>query len=186
MTTSNDSREDDLASPKNEGPMESSYLLSKETWTLNPSASDGHPVSNKLPLIRDLLPKDAPTVLETWAQTYRTSKWAGTIPNNLFTATLAESIRQLFQRGARGVAIVDGDELVGWLVYEYTRLDEPVIHYVWVHERCRGRKVALYLMYEAGISPDEFFFYTHRTKYCSLPLFKNGRHEPAIARRKAP
>lgn len=166
MTTLNGSRVEDPRSP---------------LWLDRPSVDEvAHLVSSKLSS------RHAPMVLETWAQTYRTSKWAGTVPNNLFTSTLAETIRQLFLRGAQGYCFEDNGELLAYAVVERTRLDEPVVHYVWVHPGCRWRGLATDLLTSAGINTRQFFFYTHRTKFCSLPLFHNGRHEPAIARRKAP
>jgi hypothetical protein len=105
----------------------------------------------------------------------------------MFEAVTSEAILQLFQRGAKALVHENDDgHVVAYIVHERTRLDEPVLHYLWVRDgKDRGKGLALDLLRSAGIDPNERFFYTFRTRYTRKPLFKNGTYEPSIARRKA-
>lgn len=107
------------------------------------------------------------------------------IPNNRFEEITSDAITQLFKRGASALVHEnDAGHVLAYLVYERTRLDEPVVHYTWVRDGNRGKGFALALFNEANIDPNERFFYTFRTRFTRKPLFKNGTYEPSIARRK--
>ncbi len=111
---------------------------------------------------------------------YRKSKRAGTIPNNLFKQTTAECIRQLFARGAKGFWIESAVRPLGFIVVERTRLDEPVVHFMWTADSGAD----IWLFEAAGIDPKQHFFVTHWAKYADGPLFRSARYCPEIARRK--
>lgn len=138
--------------------------------------------------IRELRPADMALVLETWVGTFRTSKYAGVIPNNEYKRITSECIRQLVARGSRGFVATDTDNpasVLGYVIAERTRLDEPVIHYCWVREGKRHQGIGTALRSKVVLPADKFF-YTFRTAACKSSVFCNGAHEPAIARRRMP
>lgn len=139
--------------------------------------------------IRELRPTDMALVLETWIGTFRTSKYAGVIPNNEYKRITAECIRQLISRSARGFVAVDSRQptsVVGYVISERTRLDEPVIHYLWVREGDWRRQGIGTALRSLVVPPESKFFFTFRTAACKSSVFRNGIHEPSIARRKLP
>lgn len=128
-------------------------------------------------------------VKEKWVATYRTSLWAGTVPNNKIREVTEDMIDQLSARGAKTICLCTEElpeHILGFLMFEQTRTGEPVVHYLFVRELYRQKEYAFgrKLLEVAGIDWKEFFFYTHRTK--DARKFKSARWEPSIARRKDP
>jgi hypothetical protein len=128
---------------------------------------------------------DLPDVVHTWLSSFRNSKWAGTIPNNLFNEVQARAIRQLFDRGATVTCCVNPlrpEQVLGWICTETTRKGEPVVHYVFVKPSVRQHGIARTLFAATGIDPKSHFAYTHRTD--DAAYFPGGMFAPMIARRK--
>lgn len=135
-----------------------------------------------------------PLVIDSWLKAYRKSKWAGVIPNNLYTPVMSNAIQQLIKRGARIMLAVNADydpppgvakhyehHILGWLCYEYTSDAQPVTHFAFVKPGYRRNGIACALMRAAGFEPYSRFYYTFRTDMSSK--FKAARYCPEIARR---
>lgn len=136
---------------------------------------------------RPLAAEDANFVRETWLGTYRNSPYAGVIANNRFDEVTEDVIKQLFARGAKGLAAYDPahpESVLGYVVTETCRTGEPVVHYLFVRSTLRQKGLGSKLLEKAGIDKDEKFFYTFRTTHSRH--FKQGRYVPSIARRKDP
>lgn len=124
-------------------------------------------------------------VVEAWLGAYKKSPWAGAVANNVFRAVYAETIRQLVARGSVVLLAVNPakpDHILGFLCFEYTRDNVPVVHMCFVKDWARKHGVAKSLLAAAGIDPSARFFYTFKTgqeKY-----FPGGKYAPEIARRK--
>lgn len=135
-------------------------------------------------LIRHALPGDIERVVREWLSSFRNSRWAGVIPNNLYKKVYAETIRQLINRGARiDVACYEKkpELLLGFICYEHTPRDK-ILHYVFVRSDYRQNGIGKLLLSTAGFSPGQPYVYTFRTPDSSF--FPGGSHIPALARRK--
>lgn len=125
-------------------------------------------------------------VVSSWLSSYRKSKYAGVVPNNLFKAVYTEAIKQLYDRGAKVVLAVNPaypDQILGWLCHERTSDDKPVVHSMFIKSRYRQPQFGLAeaLFTAAEINPAELFYYTFRTD-APLP-YPRARYTPEIARR---
>lgn len=124
-------------------------------------------------------------VSKSWLASFRSSDWAGPVPNNLFEQVYADAIRQLLERGAQVLVACNPDapdHVLGWICFERTRDDRPVVHYMYTKSLFRRRGVARSLLAAAGIDPKARFFYTYRTERARL--FPGGRYVREIACRK--
>lgn len=138
---------------------------------------------------RPATPKDLEYIRSTWLSSYRTSPYAGVVPNNLFDDVYGETITQLILRGMRFVVVAnpaDPSLLLGWLAYEVSHApppyrDEYVVHYLFVKPAYRRLGVASQALASVGIAGP--FFYTFRTS--NSKFLKGGVFRPEIARRKA-
>lgn len=139
-----------------------------------------------LPLtIRPLQPGDQPFVLDGWIRSWRTSPWAGCIPNNRVWEVTRDAIAGLCLRGAQiDVAVARGtdvERLVGFVCYE----PKDLIHYVFVKRRgFRGLGIGRQLVDHAGrtlglAQPGRF---THRTTGSKLLLDAGWTWDPIPAR----
>lgn len=133
-------------------------------------------------LIRDRVPEDLALVMDSWLKDWRTSKWAGVIPNHLYFETQRVLIEDLIARGAIiKVAYPDGrpDVILGWACAE-VKEGKAVLHYLYTKDPFIGLGIpGLLLAALPGTKPG---FITHK-----LPLkeTKEWRHTPEIARRKS-
>lgn len=137
-------------------------------------------------LVRPYKPADLSLVFDSWLNSWRTNKYAGTIPNHLYFETQRALIEGLLQRGA-GVHVVhpetDPDHILGWACFEQ-KGKEPegiaVLHYLYVKDPYLQWPVeALLLDSLPGNKPG---FLTHKIHFKSLRAWK---HAPEMARRKA-
>lgn len=129
-------------------------------------------------------PDDIMDVVKWWTNSFKKSKWAGTLPNNKFPEYMGESIRQLISRGSKVLLAVNAEkpsQVLGFVAHEKTSRGEPVVHYLFIKDYYRGHGLGRWLLEQAGIPLDGTAFYTHRTdasrKY-------RAKHVPEIARRK--
>lgn len=136
--------------------------------------------------------EDAALIMDSWLKSWRTSAWAGTVPNHLYFETQRTTIEQLLLRGAKfevAVASEHPDLILGWACHELTQDTPPrtIIHYVYVKDpylklpEAIGETLA---RRAPGVQPG---YYTHRyrTVVESLPGRDDWRHAPEIARREA-
>jgi hypothetical protein len=143
-------------------------------------------VSDSSPEIsfRPVSPDDIMDVVDWWTGSFRRSKWAGTIPNNKFREVQGELIRQLISRGAKCLLAVNKSneaQVLGFICTEKTKLEEPVVHYIFVKDYYRRHGISKLLLEAAGIPVDGTAFYTHKTAFSK---HYRGKHVPEIARRK--
>lgn len=133
-----------------------------------------HPKNEPIPAI----------VLDNWLTSYRKSRRAGTVPNNLYKAVHTEAIDQLMSRGSQLLLAVNPsypDQILGWLCHEATSDGRPVVHYCFTKSGVRRQGILRELLKVAGINPRERFYYTFGTP-CSK-FYPEGRYVPEIARR---
>jgi len=136
--------------------------------------------------IRPAVPEDFNFILDGWIRSWRTSPWAGCIPNNMIWEVTRSCIAGLMTRGARvdvaEVAKSDGGKrLVGFVCYEAPDL----LHYVFVKKTGFrgfgiGRLLFNHVMDTLGIRVGRF---THRTNGCA-PLFDFGWTWDPVSPRK--
>lgn len=133
-------------------------------------------------LIRTHTPDDLAMVFDSWLKSWRTSKWAGVIPNHLYFDTQRVLIEELLSRGAKlHIAYPSGREdiILGWACSE-EKEGKTVLHYLYTKDPFIGLGIpALLLASLPGAKPG---FITHK-----LPLkeTKEWRHTPEMARRKS-
>ena len=134
--------------------------------------------------MRKVLDEDRPFVLNAWLEGYRRSKFAGTVPNNLFDRVYSTAIQQLIDRGMQIDLLVaaddDLDQKLGFIAYETAQNGTLVVHWLYVKTEFREKGLAHFM--RSSVSPSEAFLYTFRTSYSRY--FKKAIHAPAIARRK--
>ncbi len=146
--------------------------------------------------MRPPTPSDLKYIRDTWLSSYRTSPYAGVVPNNLYDNVYSETIDQLILRGMRFVVVANPANpalMLGWLAYEVDcatsqdltrsspRRDQYVVHFIFVKPTYRRLGVASQALASVGISGASFF-YTFKTS--SSKYLKGGIYRPEIARRK--
>ena len=141
------------------------------------------------PYIRPPSAKDMEYIRHTWLSSYRSSPWAGVVPNNLYEHVYGETIDQLILRGMKFVVVAnpaDPSFLLAWLAYEESTDDSVspprrgyVIHYMFTKPTYRRLGCISQTLAHLGI--DRFFF-TFRTQ--SSKYLKGGTFRPEIARRR--
>jgi GNAT superfamily N-acetyltransferase len=133
---------------------------------------------------------EMPLVYDAWANSYRKSPWAGTVPNHLWDSVSRESIKSLLSRGARvlvAVTPVAGHEaeypavrrVMGYSVSEPSR---RVLHWLFVKEKFRRVGIGRALL--DATCPDGAYTYTHRTRASSRFLGERFTWDPVPARVK--
>ncbi len=132
-------------------------------------------------------PSDLAYIKQTWLSAYRTSPWAGVVPNNLYDHVYSETINQLTLRGMKFVVVANPaapELMLGWLAYEVASShqgDEYVVHFIFVKPTYRQLGIASKALASVNILGP--YFYTFRTPFSKY--LKQGRYRPEIARRKA-
>jgi hypothetical protein len=139
--------------------------------------------------IRAAEPGDFPFVLDGWIRSWRTSPWAGCIPNNMIWEVTRSCVAGLMTRGARldvaEVARTDGTKrLVGFVCFEAPDL----VHYVFVKKTgFRGFGIGRLLLdhasYALGIRVGR---YTHRTQQSHRLFDASWTWDPISPRKEKP
>jgi hypothetical protein len=132
-------------------------------------------------LVRDAKREDVPLVFDSWMKSWRVSKYAGVISNNLFFSTTRANIEHLIARGATiKVACLESDPdcILGWVCFEHID-DNHCVHYVYVKDPYLTKGVGETL---AAQLP-ESGFYSYRCSQME-DFFPKYRWVPEIARRK--
>lgn len=129
---------------------------------------------------------DWPFVFDAWANSFRSSVFAGTVRNNQYFDVICGTIKGLLERGMRVLILADRKHLnvlVGFIAFEVPECKIPVIHYLYIKDsfRRQGLGGALLKEVQERSSFDELI-YTHRTKYSRF--FRGARHVALLARRK--
>ena len=102
-------------------------------------------------------------VVSGWLDSYRRSRWAGVIPNNLYRSVTLDCIHQLLARGMR-VVLLESRKIgtfVGFIAFEQS--ETPVLHYIYVKKVLQKRPelpAARMLLEYAGFSKETEFLYT--------------------------
>ena len=133
-------------------------------------------------LVRGYKAEDLPMVFDSWLKDWRTSKWAGCIPNNLYFETQRTLIEDLIARGAViQIAYPSGREdiILGWACAE-AKEGKTVLHYLYTKDPFLGLGVSNLLL--ASLPGEKPGFITHRLQGKE---YKEWRHAPEIARRKS-
>jgi GNAT superfamily N-acetyltransferase len=130
-------------------------------------------------------PVDMKFIRDSWLESYKTSPWAGAVPNNLYRDVYTQAIDQLLARGAKLLCIRNPTNkalLVGWVCFELTHRGEVVIHYAYVKPPYRRNGAAKALINTILAAANQTrFFYTFRTPSSK---YLNGTYRPEIARRR--
>ncbi len=126
-------------------------------------------------------------VIEAWSGTWKRSRAAGCIPNDMFEDVTRAAITQLLARGMeiRGLcASSHPSVLLSWVAFERDKRKPgaPVIHYLFTREPVRGRGMARLLLDSIGAG--KRFIYTHQTTFAKK-YWPDAVHLPGIARRKS-
>lgn len=159
----------------------------------NPSAD---PAPEEWPIeIREYAKPEDPTTkdddrsffTDLWSKAYRRSRWAGTIPNNLFHDVFRVTLEGLERRGLKvALAHVPGrpDALMGFVAYEQKQGDLPHVAFVGVKDPFRRGRVASKLLHH---TVGHNFRYSFRTEHARF-FMASGRwaasYAPEITRRK--
>lgn len=137
---------------------------------------------------RSLMPDELPSVLEAWAGTFRSSRYAGCIPNDKFYAVTYDAITQLINRGMQITALVLSsrpEQVLAWVAHEQDTKDltnpQPIVHYLFTKAAFRKRGLSRLLMDHIGAVKGSRFIYTFCTSYAKH--FAGGYHMPSLARR---
>lgn len=133
---------------------------------------------------RESKPADLSLVFDSWMRSWRTSKWAGVIPNNLYFDTMRTLIEDLLARGAKvTVAVHDEnpDLILGWACYE-VKENRTVLHYIYVKDVYVGSSFAIAEKLLDTLPGDKPGFITFKLPHKDL---KTWTHAPEIARRLA-
>lgn len=133
--------------------------------------------------VRPAVSKDYNFILASWAHSFRSSPWAGTISNHKYHAVMKDTIDRLFERGM--VLLVacnksDPDQLLGFVAFEKSKDNVYVVHYLFTKPDFREAGVARMLLDHIRL-PERFIF-THCTFHSKF--FSGGTLAPGIARRK--
>lgn len=137
--------------------------------------------------IRPAAPEDFPFILDGWIRSWRTSPWAGTVPNNMIWEVTRGTVAGLMTRGARlevaEVAKSDGGKrLVGFVCYEAP----DYVHYIFVKKTgFRGMGIGNFLLHHAcdalNIAVGRF---THRTAASKWLLDDGWTWDPISPRKE--
>lgn len=133
-------------------------------------------------VVRGYTADDLALVFDSWLKTWRTSKWAGVIPNHLYFDTQRTLIEELISRGACiKVAHPTGREdiILGWACAE-EKEGKTVLHYLYTKDPFIGLGIPALLL--ASLPGDKPGFVTHKI---ALKETKEWRHTPEMARRKS-
>lgn len=126
--------------------------------------------------------------MDTWFRSYRTSPWAGVIPNHLYFPTMREMLAGLVARGAKltaaAVGTEAGERVLGWVCHEDKGAD-TVLHFVYVKDPFRRQGLGKALVDYVIGSGEGRLLYTHRTRLSKYVLPKDAAFVPEVARRKA-
>ena len=143
-----------------------------------------YPRLNQMQLTeRALGPNEQNLVLATWIKAFRTSPYAGCLPNHVSTSILTRCIVDLLDAGATLRGVFDEyDNCLGWVCEDLTEDSTPVIHYIYTRPRQSEASLA---EVRASLVPASGGIYTYRTKDITDFLGFHWKHRPGIARARS-
>jgi len=124
-------------------------------------------------------------VLDTISKSFRSSPYAGVVPNHMWHPLMKATLAGLLERGAKVLVARSAGRVVGYVMYE-TKAGEPFVSFVYVKDHARRLGVGKALLTRAGVVKGKRWFYTFRTK-ASVYLTRGhiAVHAPEAARRLA-
>jgi hypothetical protein len=117
-------------------------------------------------------------VMDTWLNSWRTSKHAGVVRNCDYYEVTRTLIEDLMARGMKVVVAQHGDAFIGYAAYE-EKDGKAVLHYLYVKDPFLRSGVEEQLL-AALPSPGWFTFFN-----ADLAKDRAWKHAPEIARRKS-
>jgi GNAT superfamily N-acetyltransferase len=133
---------------------------------------------------RPLDPSEIAVVLDSWFKSWRTSPWAGVVPNHLAASTTRELVGGLIARGAKITVADFNGRVLGWICYEH-KGEDTVGHFLYVKDVYRRMGLGTALVdYAIGARKGKFL-YTHKTRLSRWVLPEGAVHAPEIGRRLA-
>jgi GNAT superfamily N-acetyltransferase len=134
---------------------------------------------------------DLPFIMSSWLRSFKTSHFAGPIPNDIYWDTYRLAAERILSRPAARLLVAVNPserdpehELYGWLAMEPG--EPPVVHYVYVKQAFRRMGVARSLLRAASINLSAPFVYTYRTRDVAAVIRHArllARHDPHLVRR---
>lgn len=132
-------------------------------------------------------PNEYGLIFDSFANSYRKSPWAGTVPNHLWPLVSRTLTEELLARGSVvlvGVTPVEGADpgvrrVVG---YSISQPDRKVLHYLYVKRDYRGLGMGRKIL--NATCPEGQWYYTCRTRASSGFLGERFRWDPIQARVK--
>lgn len=126
-------------------------------------------------------PEDLLYVHDTWLNSWRTSPWAGCVPNHLFFDTQRATIAGLLARGAsvRICHFAESPELIqGWCCFEQKE-GITILHYLYAGDPFLEPAVIDHFK-DTVLGNSGFVTHQQNKK-----AFRKWKHVPEIARRKS-
>ena len=135
---------------------------------------------------RPLGPAEHNLILATWIKEFRTSPYAGCLPNHLSTAIIRSCIDDLIKAGATLRGVFEGDTCLGWVCEDLATdpqgVEQAVIHFIYTRS---GVSPDTKRAVREALVPSAGGIYTYRTKTIADYLGPNWRHRPGIARSRS-
>lgn len=135
-------------------------------------------------VVRNLEPGDFAFVMDSWLKGWRSSPWAGVVPNNQYGDVQRSVVEGLVGRGAKFRVLADAEDptrIKAWVCSEVERTGKTVVHFLHTRSQTSQDDLQRLLSETEGSKPG---FYTHRTTAILEALGKSWVHAPEIARRK--
>lgn len=133
--------------------------------------------------------EEFPFIYDSWAKSYRTSPWAGTVPNHLWDTVSRACATELIERGRVVVAVAELDDgarrVMGYSVSEPAK---GVLHWLYVKRDYRGIGVGKELLLDVTSAlrvPGPPMTYSHRTLASAKFLGSKWTHDAVTARVKS-
>ncbi len=130
---------------------------------------------------RLLGPAEHNLILATRIKEYRTSPYAGCLPNHISTATIRSCINDLISAGASLRGVFEGDTCLGWVCEDLVD-DQAVIHWIYVRSGLSQDQDAYT---RDCLVPKGGGIYTYRTRRISDYLGFEWKHRPGVARSRS-
>lgn len=126
--------------------------------------------------------QDAPFIFNSWLRSYRRSKAAQQVGNDVYYAQHHKCIERTLQRASTQVlvavpaALGESDTICGYIVTERVPGADKalVVHYVYVKETFRRLGLAKGMLQAAGWGTDTVCLHTHLTAHAEAATMKYG------------
>lgn len=130
-----------------------------------------------------MAPEEIELVMDSVAKSFRTSPWAGLVPNHMWFPVCRAAITGLIERGAQVTVVRASGRVLGYVVHE-SKDGSPVVHYLYIKDPYRRMGLAKALMDKTGAVKGARVFYTFKTGQTKF-LAKGyvAVHAPEMARR---